>query len=224
VRVRTSIQPTFQGSVWAGFRGDPSNLNYINELDCERNLVLWETLASFNPDTVIEIGSSLGSKLIGFAKANPTINIIGLDINPKAVEKGKKLASEMNLKNLEFRVFDVAKEDISSLEIQSSKLVIFSWATLIYVHPIKIKKVINSVISQKPIAFVFIEQHSANLAWFWKRGRIISGGPNYIRDYLYLINRVDPSSKYQLSSDPITPEIWGPGGGHASMIIGRRTK
>jgi SAM-dependent methyltransferase len=223
IQVRTTLQPSFQSHIWAGERGDPAHLNYLNELDNERNKILWEVLETFHAQTVVEIGSSLGSKIIGFAKDNPEVKLVGLDINPKAVEKGRLIAGEMQLDNLTFEVFDIAKDSISGLKLEMKSAVIFSWATLIYVHPMKINRVINSVISQEPLGFVFIEQHSDSLAWFWKRGKIISGGPNYIRDYRYLISRTDRSSKYQVTSTQLAPDIWGPGGGNASIIIGRRT-
>jgi hypothetical protein len=223
-QVRTSLQPSFQSLIWTGERGDPAYLNYINELDSERNKILWEVLETFHAQTIVEIGSSLGSKIIGFARDNPDVELVGLDINSKAIEKGQLIAREMQLDNLTFEVFDIAKDSISDLQLEMKSAVIFSWATLIYIHPINITKVLKNVLKQEPLGFVFIEQHSDNLAMSRKRGKIIHGGPNYIRDYLHLISRADPSSKYKLSSNPITPEIWGPGGGHASMIIGRRTK
>ena len=222
IQVRTTLQPSFQGHIWAGERGDPAHLNYLNELDSERNKALWNVLLSFHAQTIVEIGSSLGSKIVGFAKDNPEVKLVGLDINPKAVEKGRFIAGEMQLENLTFEIFDIAKDSIASLKLQMQNTVIFSWATLIYVHPINIIRVLKSVLKQEPLGFVFIEQHSDKLPLSRKRGRIIHGGPNYIRDYLHLLERLDASTKYQIQSYPISLDIWSPGGGNASMIIGRR--
>ncbi len=222
IQTRTLIQPRFQGSKWAGERGNPTSLNYMNELNSERNKVLWDVLNSFAADNFIEIGSSLGSKILGFAKDNPSINVVGLDINPQAVAKGKEIARDMQLSNVDFHVFDLTKANLSELKISISDAVIFSWATLIYIHPINIYKALKAVMHNRPKGFVFIEQHSADLGRFWKRGKIINRGPNYIRDYVHLLNKLLPSNSYEIEVRPIGSDVWGPGGGHAFMIIGRR--
>ena len=222
--MRTSLQPSFQSLIWAGERSDPAHLNYINELDSERNKILWEVLDSFNAQTIVEIGSSLGSKLVGFAKDNPTVNLVGLDINPKAVEKGRLIAAEMQLENLTFLVFDINNDSISDLTIEVKNTVFFTWATLIYIHPVKIVKVLKSILNLKPLGFIFIEQHSVKLTKPWKRGRIIHGGPNYIRDYLHILQKLGAFTNYKIHNLPISVEIWSPGGGNASMIIGCRVK
>ena len=222
IQARTTLQPSFQSHIWAGERGDPAHLNYMSELDSVRNKVLWEVLRSFHPQTVVEIGSSLGSKIVTFAKDNPGMKLVGLDINPNAVEKGQLIADEMQLDNLTFEVFDIAKNSISDLKLEMKDTVIFSWATLIYIHPINIVKVLKSILKQEPLGFVFIEQHSDKLTVSRKRGKIIHGGPNYIRDYLHLLEKLGAFTKYQIQSYPISSEIWSPGGGNASMIVGRR--
>ena len=222
--MRTSLQPSFQSLIWAGERSDPAHLNYMNELESERNKILWEVLGSFNAHTIVEIGSSLGSKIVGFAKDNPTINLVGLDINPKAVEKGRQIATEMQLENLTFLVFDINKDLISDLKIEVKDTVFFTWATLIYIHPVKIVKFLKSILNQKPLGFIFIEQHSVKLIKTWKRGKIIHGGPNYIRDYLHILEKLGAFTNYNIQNLPISLEIWSPGGGNASMIIGRRIR
>jgi hypothetical protein len=222
IQVRTTLQPSFQSHIWAGERGDPAHLNYLNELDNERNKILWEVLETFHARTVVEIGSSLGSKIVGFAKNNPDVKLVGLDINPKAIEKGQLIADEMKLDHRTFEVFDIVKDSISDLKLEMKSAVIFSWATLIYIHPINIVKVLKSVLKQEPLGFVFIEQHSVKLPISRKRGKIIHGGPNYIRDYLHILKRLGAFTNYQIQSYPISMEIWSPGGGNASMIIGRR--
>ena len=222
IRVRTLIIPNYQARKWAGERGNPTSLTYLDEIDSDRNYILWNVLDRFELDTVVEIGSSLGSKLIGYAKANPKLKIVGLDINKQAIEKGNELAASLGLANLEFKNFNLLSDNLQDLNLNLNKSVIFSWATLIYIHPRDINSVLRKILEVNPLGFVFIEQHSAQLSPVLKTGKLISGGPNFIRDYSFLLKKLGALEEYNLYHQGVNREVWSPGGGQGFMFIGER--
>lgn len=222
IQFRTYIQPSFQSTLWAGERGNPTSLSYENELESARNLVLWKELSKFNAEVIVEIGSSLGSKIVGLAKSNPKLSVVGLDINPKAIAKGTEIAKYENIENLRFREFDASKDNLEALGIDFKSGVVFTWATLIYVHPSDISHVLKSILNSQVLGFVFIEQHSSDLPGRLRKGKLINHGPNYVRDYNFLLQELGAPANYQIETIPIGPEVWSPGGGCQFMIVGRR--
>lgn len=224
VQFRTSFQPKLQSKVWAGEKGDEYSVGYIGEVSKERNFILWELLLNFDANIFVEIGSNLGSKIIGLAQGNPEITVLGLDVNRKAIGLGKKIAKELELENISFREFDITSDDFSKLNIDFSNSVIFSWATLIYIHPVDILKLLKAIVCRDFAGFVLIEQHSELVNLFSKRGKFISGGTNYLRDYVYLLNKIGASRNYDIEVRSVPAEFWDPGGGYAHMIIGTRKK
>ena len=222
VQLITLIQSKSQSKIWAGERGNSYSLGYLDEIDSKRNRFLWELLLTYPARVIVEIGSNLGSKIIGLARENPQIRVLGLDINTQAVQMGKVISTELGLDNISFHRFDIVEDDFSNLGIDFSSSVIFSWATLIYVHPKDILGLLRNILELNCVGFVFIEQHSNRLGKLWKRGKLISGGPNFVRDYVYLLEKIGARKYFEINVKSVPSEVWSPGGGHANVIFGRR--
>lgn len=222
VRLKTKMQPNYQAKIWQGVRGTPSSTDFDTEIYHERNRVLWKALDEHQTPLIIELGSGHGPNLIDYAKRNPKTKFFGLDINKSAVKMGNELAHKNGLENLYFYHFNIIKDEIKKV-FDSEDLrqcVVFTWAVLIYIHPRDIKRVLEKILQMKPALFVLIEQHDVDLELRHKYGKMIAGGPNYVRDYEYLLAECDALKNYQIWSQPLSPDVWSPGGGKAHMVTG----
>lgn len=73
----------------------------------DKHLNLLLTLAApQNSDTILDLGTGTGYVAFALAKQNNSLNITGLDIVTKTLERNKELASGMNLNNLNFISYD----------------------------------------------------------------------------------------------------------------------
>jgi hypothetical protein len=167
---------------------------------------------------VLEIGSNCGPKLQGLATRNPNMFFNGWDINSHAVELGQAEADRRNLENIKFKKINISESSFAALDYSFE--LVFTWATLIYVHPIHITRVLKNILSFRPTCIILIEQDSPRLRKFFKYGKLIGGGPNWVRDYEYLLKKIVGSSAHiEFIRKSVPLEIWSPGGGSASMLI-----
>lgn len=222
--IRTYLQTNFQASLWKGKKGIPADFDIVHDLENVRNAFLWDVFSSFSANCIVEIGSGLGANIIGYAKLNPEIKLIGLDLNPTAISRGRQAAESLELQNITFHQFDITETSVLEVSQEKSTTVVLSRATLIYVHPFKILRALRNIIDPDMLGFVIIEQHSDQLPWLWKHGKVIAKGPNYIRDYLYLLNKIGITKHFSIEVQPLGQDVWSPGGGNAFMISGRNLK
>lgn len=66
-------------------------MSYWDSQNHSHRPLLLEKIASYSPDSVLEIGCNCGPNLYLIARRFPDIEIRGVDINPRAIEKGKEL-------------------------------------------------------------------------------------------------------------------------------------
>lgn len=162
----------------------------------------------------LELGCNSGIQLFGLARKYSNCKFLGIDFNPNAVKFALELVEREGLKNLTFATVNL--QDHLSLQSikETSWDVIFSWASLIYIHPRRITHLLNYCL-KKSHCLILIEQHKS-MRYFIK-GRLMRKQPTWLRDYAKLVN-IAYSGNVSLSVRSIPNHIWSPGGGYASQI------
>ena len=116
-----------------------------------------ETISNLNPNSILEIGCNCGPNLYLLAKKFLNAEIIGIDINSMAVQKGNEwLAQEgfSNVKLLESKADELGQFQDKSFDV------VFTDAVLIYIGPDKIKEIIENMIRITRKALILMEWHS----------------------------------------------------------------
>ena len=82
--------------------------------------------AIVNAKKILDLGSGTGHVITKMAYINPDKQFIALDLSPGMLEEAKKLAKNMNLKNIEFRLGDMT--DLTQFENENIDAVTSSLA------------------------------------------------------------------------------------------------
>ena len=143
-------------SDWGKERGDWIK-GYRDSLNHPHRSFLVETISRFNPSSILEIGCNCGPNLYLLAKKFPDAEIIGIDINPMAVEKGNEWLAQEGILNVGL---SVGKADELDQFQDKSFDVVFTDAVLIYIGPDKIKEVMKNAIRIARRALILMEWHS----------------------------------------------------------------
>ena len=187
-----------------------------NTLDIDLFL---ESILGVNFDSLLEVGSSCGNKIYNLAIKHRNKVFLGVDINPNAIKVGNNYCKEKKIHNLSFKQFDITK----NLEFLNEEKfdVVLVWATLIYVHPIHIKKALINIRNLAKFKIVLIEQNDPDiLTWPKYLGYQIAGGPNWARNYKKILLSIFPDlSDKNIYYSPIPENIWAPGGGKGQCLI-----
>lgn len=141
--------------IWA-MRPISAGKDYLGaETDPHRKFLL-EKISTFSPvHSILEIGCGTGLNLYLLSKRFPNAELKGIDINPKSVEYGNTWFKQEGISNVKI---SVGKAD--KLVFQDKGFdVVLTDATLIYVGPDKIKKVIKEMIRVTRKALVLNEWH-----------------------------------------------------------------
>ena len=189
---------------------------YLELLKGNSSEFLWKRVDDDFPKTVLELGCNSGSRLFSRAISQPESSFIGVDINEEALKVAKSYALQKNIQNIDFIYADISKPQDIFHKLDNTKFdLIFTWATLIYIHPIRIEKVIKEMMSHGK-NLILIEQHNPKMRIFSK-GIPISGGNNWVRNYQKLIAKYQAENQTLLVSK-VPNDIWQPGGGHAHLL------
>lgn len=120
--------------------------------------ILIETIARYSPlKSVLEIGCASGPNLYLLAKKSPAAQLYGIDISKKAIIFGANWLNGKKIKNV---TLSYGKADNLNSFSDKSIGVIFTDATLIYIGPDKIDKVIEEMIRVARKAIILIEWNS----------------------------------------------------------------
>ena len=118
---------------------------------------LIEKTSKFFPHSILEIGCNCGPNLCLLAEKFPDAKIMGIDINPMAVQKGNEWLAQEGISNVKLLV---GKADELGQFQDKSFDVVFTDAVLIYIGPDKIKDVIREMIRITRQALILVEWHS----------------------------------------------------------------
>jgi len=177
-------------------------------------------LSSLNFKSCFEIGGNCGGRSLPLAEKWEKIDFVCSDTNLAALRYGKKIAEERCLKNIQFVELD--GQSAKSLEecktLKKSEL-IFSWATMIYIHPLHITRLLKFIVNSKCRYFIVIEQDTQSMPKFLSKGLVV-GKTNWMRNYEYLINKSKKNFvQYSLSRFECSQDFWNPGSGNAGILV-----
>lgn len=137
----------------------------LDTIDHPHRKLIIDELKKLAPfETLFEIGCGAGANLINIRKEFPKTTLIGLDINEEAIEAAKEALPDSN-----FFAGDI-------LHIGSSQKmdIILSDAVLIYVSPLYIERMIETMVRIASKAIVLVELEG---------GQGETDGENYFENY-----------------------------------------
>jgi|694.fasta_scaffold37909_7 cyclopropane fatty-acyl-phospholipid synthase-like methyltransferase len=167
-----------------------------------------------NVKTILEIGCNSGKNLFNLAAKYPDIQILGVDFNKSAIEFATREAQKRGYHNLKFSYLDILDFKELSKLIKKDFDLVFTWATLIYIHRTKINKILE-ILLKNVNQIVLIEQHKSMRISY--KGRLIKNNPTWIRDYEKMLKNLS-SNKIFIKIREVPENIWAPGGGHARIV------
>lgn len=153
-----STRHLHKGSDWRdGDNGEWIKGYWDSRYHSHRQFLL-EHITKVSPvSSILEIGCNCGPNLYLLARELPAADIVGIDINPAAVQKGNEWFTEEGIKNVKLLV---GKADRLEQFEDKSFDIVFTDAVLIYIGPDKIKKVIKDMLHIARKALILFEWHS----------------------------------------------------------------
>ncbi|HEB41406.1 MAG TPA: class I SAM-dependent methyltransferase [Candidatus Dependentiae bacterium] len=185
--------------------------------DTVKNKFLGDIFNKYTPKSILEIGCNCGNKLYALAKKYPDVRLVGIDINPLAIEKGNEWLKQENLQSVNLMVGRA--EELDHFQDRSFDIV-FSWAALIYTRPSLIKKVLFDMLRISKKALILLEMQTEKVMRNRKSLGIYCKG-NWKRDYVSIIKKIT-NGIMTIDVAWISPDIWLPGGGGAAVIEAKK--
>ena len=176
---------------------------YRDSLDHPHRSFLIETISRFNPSSILEIGCNCGPNLYLLAKKFPDAKIIGIDINPMAVQKGNEWLVEEGISNI--TLLEGKADELGQFQDKSFD-VVFTDAVLIYMGPDKIKEAMKEMVRIARHALIFMEWHSFEPDHTDPYGLGVFHSGNWKRDYVALLKQFVPEEDIYVTK--ITGDIW----------------
>ena len=197
--VRRHLQ---KGDDW----GDKNNnwiRGYWNSRSHSHRSLLIERISKLNPSSILEIGCNCGPNLYLLARKFPDAEIVGVDINSMAVDEGNKWFAEEGITNVKLLV--KRADDLSSFSDKSFDIV-FTDATLIYVGPDKIMKVMKEMLRIARKTIFLLEWHYFESGGADRRGLGVYHSGAWKRDYVALLKQFVEEKRIAVTR--ITGDIW----------------
>jgi len=151
------IKSTKQFSEWWRKRKADWQFHHLSTWNHPHRGLIVQALKSFPWFSLWEIGCGAGANLVRLVKELPGHQLGGSDINADMIELARK-----TLTGARFHC-----ENITDMLLSDNSVdVMLSDATLIYVDPFTIKKVLHEMVRSARIAVVLVEFHSTS---WWER-------------------------------------------------------
>ena len=142
------------------YKGDDWAKGYSKSAVHPHRQLLLEKIMAYAPlESVLEIGCNTGPNLYLLAKQLPEANLYGIDINHMAIEVGKEWLEQAGVENIQL---SAGKADKLGRFTDKSIDLIFTDATIIYIGPDKIQKVLREMKRIARKAIIFNEWHQEN--------------------------------------------------------------
>ena len=178
-------------------------MGYRDSLNHPHRSFLVETISRFNPSSILEIGCNCGPNLYLLAKKIPDAKIIGIDINPMAVQKGNEWLTQKGVSNVRL---SIGKADELNQFQNNSFDIVFTDAVLIYIGPDKINNVISEMVRIASHALVLLEWQSYEPERNNQRGLGVYYKDLWKRDYVALMKQFVHEEQIRVTK--ITEDIW----------------
>lgn len=183
-----------RGGEWGDKENDWAK-GYWDSRDHSHRSFLIDRISRFSPSSVLEIGSNCGPNLYILAKRFPNAELMGVDINSEAVQKGNEWLKKEGISNVELLVGKA--DDFRQFQDKSFD-VVFTDSVLIYIGPDKIKKVMAEMFRVARKALIFLEWHCSN-SGSNPLGVYVG---HWMRDYVALWKEFIPENKIKVIKMP----------------------
>lgn len=208
-----------KGSNWSGRQQSGENdewvMGYWDSRDHSHRPFLIEKIVAFAPlSRILEIGANCGPNLYLLAKKFPGVEMVGIDINPRAVEKGNELLAADAISNVKLLV---AKADELGQFQDKSFDIVFTDAVLIYIGPDKIKMVVQDMLRVARRALIMVERQSLEFSRKDPYGLGVSHNDLWVRDYAALFKQFVPEKRITITR--VTGDIWPDAGWQANGVF-----
>jgi len=195
-------------------------MSYWDSQNHSHRPFLIEKISAFYPfSSILEIGCNCGPNLYLIAKKFVDIEARGIDINPRAIEKGNELFASDGISNVKLSVGKA--DELGQLQDKSFDIV-FTDAVLIYIGPDKILRAVKEMIRIARRALIFVEWHDDS-----SQGKVrCSLGVYHLgcwkRDYTSLLKQFVAEKQIYLTKIPYTMwpgDDWGKFGYVIEVIL-----
>ena len=199
-------------------RDSLSAIDYLSQIEGMGSNYLIEYLDLSQVKSFLEIGSNCGNRIIPLAKRYPDTQFVGVDINLEAIKVGQEYIALHKIENVCLMHFDITSKVFGEFLKQKTFHIIFSWATLIYLHPRDLRGLLLNII-QSAQRIVFIEQYFNS-----HKVKVVSSIParsglQWRHDYVSKVHRLTSNStNFSISLIPVAKSIWNPYGGGGTII------
>lgn len=194
-----------QGSDWNNVQrldeDDEWVMSYWHSRNRSHRAFLLEKIAAFSPTSILEIGCNCGPNLYLIAKRLPNAEIRGIDINPRAIQKGNELFAQEGISNVRL---SVGKADELGQFQDKSFDVVFTSSLLMYIGPDKIKQLIKEMVRITRQALILMERHCFQPQRKDRNGLGVYRYGSWERDYVALFRQFVP----QIHVTKIPEDVW----------------
>ncbi len=191
---RWKIRHLIRGKKWA--RGYRDTLRHPH-----RAFLIEKILAYQAIQTIMEVGCNAGPNLILLHEKLPRASLTGIDINRVAVGEGKQWLAELRITNI--RIDVGYADDFAGFQDKSIDC-IFTDATLMYIGPDKIQKVLSEFLRVATQHIVLLEYHADNPIQKTKLGFSYDG--HWVYNYRNLFANYQEVKKITVTKLP--SELW----------------
>jgi len=161
---------------------------------------LVDAVGKLDPLTsILEVGCASGANLIRLRERFPTVDLIGLDINARAVAVGQKYFADRG--DTRVRFLNAHVKQLQSMPNRSVDVVLAD-AVLMFVTPDRIQTVLAEMGRVASKALILNEYHCAGLV----DGHFLGGRWAY--DFVTLLQRELPQAKIQTSKSSFVGGAW----------------
>ena len=191
------------GDDWGESSRDDWVKSYWNSQDHPHRPFLMERISKFSPNSILEIGCNCGPNLRLLARKFPDAEIIGVDINPLAVQKGNEWLAQEGIPNV--KLLEGKADELGRFQDRSFDIV-FTDAVLIYIGPDEIKDVMKEMVRITRRVLILVERHSFEPE---KKDPYGLGAYHYgcwKRDYVALLKQFVREEQIRITK--ITADIW----------------
>jgi hypothetical protein len=205
---------------WGSRTSDEAINGYLSQVDGPNSYFLVDFFGAIQSKSFLEIGSNCGNRLVPLALKFPNTHFVGVDINGDAILVGQEYLREHAIPNVTLLQFDITSEEFYEFLINHNFDIVFSWATLIYLHPIDLVRFLKSMLIATQ-RFVFIEQMYSRKNRFFPRSLPARNFLQWKHDFVGIIeDELNSDQTLAFDSSPVPNHIWSPAGGGAVLISG----
>lgn len=173
---------------------------YLETVNHPHRAQLVDAVAQFEPvASILEVGCASGANLIRLRERFPEVELIGLDINARAVAVGKKYFADRG--DARVRFFNAQAEQLQSMPAHSVDVVLAD-AVLMFVTPDQIQSLLAEMGRVARKAIILNEYHGTGLAG----GHFLGGRWAY--DFVALLQNELPQARIQTCKSSFVGGAW----------------